>query len=194
MQAAHSTAQKQARVSATSARELPAWQPRRWAMSCAALLGLALLVGCSQSGSGGVDTGVLTSTNGPFTLAVERSPGPHGLTVTLLVTNNTGHAMTWYGGCVVPYIVELRNAGGRLVQRWPAPPIGPQCLAIAVVTLDSGKRESFTVVQIENLRDITGAPLAAGTYDVHASFALHAYGATAAPTTVATNVQLIWVG
>jgi hypothetical protein len=179
MQAAHSTALKQA---------------RRWAMSCAALLGLVLLAGCSQSGSGGVDTGVLTSTNGPLTLAVERSPGPRGLTVTLLISNNTSQPMTWYGGCVVPYIVELRITGSRLVQRWPAPPTGPQCLAIAVVTLDSGKRQSFTVVQTENLRGATGAPLAAGTYDVHASFALHAYGATAAPTTVATNVQLIWVG
>jgi hypothetical protein len=169
------------------------------ALLAAVLFAAALLsAGCggtsggSPGSSGGpAATGTTVSTSGTIALAVGHETGTQGIAISLVVSNQTQQPMMWNGGCVTPYLVILRDAGGHVVQRWPAVQSGVTCHAIAVITLDPGAEHTFAVVQTDDLRSASGAPIPNGAYTVSASFTLQRYRG-GGPTTLTASDQLDW--
>jgi hypothetical protein len=158
-------------------------------LGCLALTACGLATSAGGAGTTLTSTAIaLTSSSGPLTLTVQRQPAAHGVIITLTVANHTSGSLTYVGGCQQPYTVRLVTTGGTLVHQWPHP---SRCYAITIVALAPGESATFPVEGADRLTGAGGAPLASGTYDVDATFALASY-TDAGPTSFTARVQLTW--
>jgi hypothetical protein len=152
-----------------------------------------LLAGCGQSGGVGQSGATPTfAATDPLSLTIQHQTGAQDLAITLRVTNRTRQPAVWDGGCVVPYVVYLRDARGNLVLRWPPAQQGTHCNAITLVTLAPGGAQVFTIVATNHLTDASGATLPSGAYTVRADFTFQTYDGGGGPVIKSAIAALSW--